>query len=60
MCDALMVDKQVHDTALHPTQMTIILMFTIVCTLNLNKLVCINKYYDHITINIKSNIVKVD
>jgi len=40
--------------------MTVISMFTIVCTPNLNKLVRINKYYDRITVNIKSNIVKVD
>ena len=60
MCDALTVDKQVHDAALRPIQMTVILMFTIICTLNLNKLVWINKYYDRTTVNIKSNIVKVD
>jgi hypothetical protein len=55
-----MADKQVYETATHPTQMIGILMFTIVCSLNLNKLAYINKYYDHVTGNIKSNIVKVE
>lgn len=42
-----------HETAMHQTQITVLLRFTTICTLNLNKLVCTNKQYNHITVNIK-------